>query len=382
MASPFSRTIRSLDHNRFRLSLLTLLAVALVLGGWVTWFAMARVSLYEITANARLESNQAAHTVAAQVFGRVTKSNLTLGREVKHGDVLLELDDEAQRLQLREEQTRVTALTAQLAALRGQINAEQQAATEKKQVAPVALDETRAKYDEAQAVVHAANEQAKRLATLHAEGIVAEMEVIRAQAEAENLRAAAASIRIGLNRQDKDQNVTSLDRQVQIESLCRDVAVLEGEIATKQATIARLQHDSTERHILAPVSGKIGKVVDIHIGTIIRAGEELAAIVPSGELRAVAEFAPSESLGRIRVGQTAKLRMEGFPWTEYGKVAATVTSVGSEPRSGQIRVELAVQPEAGSRIPLQHGMPGTMEIAVEQASPLQLALRAVGKWLR
>lgn len=382
MASPFSRTIRSLDNNRFRLSLLTLLAVALVLGGWVTWFGLARVSLYEITANARLESGNAAHSVAAQVFGRVTKSNLTLGREVKRGDVLVELDDEAQRLQLREEQTRVTALSAQLAALRGQLNAEQQAAREKKQVAPVALDETRAKYDEAQAQVRAASEQAKRLATLHAEGIVAEMEVIRAQAEAERLRATAASIRIGLNRQDKDQSVTSLDRQVQIESLRRDMAVLEGEIATKQATIARLQHDATERKILAPISGKVGKVADLHIGTIIREGEELASIVPSGELRAVAEFAPSESLGRIRVGQTAKLKMEGFPWTEYGKIAATVTSVGSEPRSGQIRVEFALQPEAGSRIPLEHGMPGTMEIAVEQTSPLQLALRAVGKWLR
>ena len=125
MASPFSRTIRSLDNNSFRFSLLTLLAVALILSGWFTWFAMARVSLYEITANARLESNQAAHPLASQVFGRVTKSNLTLGREVKRGEILLELDDEAQRLQLHEEQTRAAALTAQLVALRGQIAAEQ-----------------------------------------------------------------------------------------------------------------------------------------------------------------------------------------------------------------------------------------------------------------
>ena len=203
------------------------------------------------------------------------------------------------------------------------------------------MDETRAKYDEAQAVVHAANEQARRLATLHAEGIVAEMEVICAQAEAEKLRAAAASIRFGINRQDKDQKVLALDRQVQIEGLRRDVAALEGDIGTKQATIERLQHDTAKRRILAPISGKIGKVIELHVGTIIREGEELGAIVPAGELCAVADFQPSESLGRIHVGQTAKLRMEGFPWTEYGKVAATVTSIGSEPRSGQIRVELA-----------------------------------------
>ena len=50
-------------------------------------------------------------------------------------------------------------------------------------------------------------------------------------------------------------------------------------------------------------------------------------------------------------------------------------------RDGNVRVELSVQPDADSRIPLQHGLPGSVEIEIERASPATLVLRAAGKLL-
>jgi hypothetical protein len=35
-------------------------------------------------------------------------------------------------------------------------------------------------------------------------------------------------------------------------------------------------------------------------------------------------FAPSAAMGRIQAGQRARLRLDGFAWTEYGQVSATV----------------------------------------------------------
>ena len=60
-------------------------------------------------------------------------------------------------------------------------------------------------------------------------------------------------------------------------------------------------------------------------GTLIQPGEPLATIVPSGEPRAVAHF-PPVVIGRIQPGQRARLRLAGFPWTQYGTVPATVAS--------------------------------------------------------
>jgi membrane fusion protein (multidrug efflux system) len=111
----------------------------------------------------------------------------------------------------------------------------------------------------------------------------------------------------------------------------------------------------------------------------MREGDKLAAVVPTGDLRIVASFQPADALGRIQPGQPARLRLDGFPWTEYGSIIATVTHVGSEVRDQRIRVELAVNPHSANRIPMQHGLPGTVQVEVERISPASLLLRVVGK---
>ncbi|MGH9802573.1 MAG: HlyD family efflux transporter periplasmic adaptor subunit, partial [Blastocatellia bacterium] len=227
-------------------------------------------------------------------------------------------------------------------------------------------------------------DEAARLEKLRADGLVAEVELVRAKAVAEQKHAAANALRLSINRQNKDQRAADSTQQVALESLKRDAAVIEGEIKTRQTTIERLQHEISERFIHAPASGKLGEVAELRAGQVVREGDKLGSILPAdpnGQLKAVAEFAPSDSLGRIRAGQFAKLRLDGFAWSEYGKLSAEVTNIAAEPRSGKIRVELQVHPESAPMIRLQHGLPGSLEIEVERISPAALVLRSVGKLL-
>jgi membrane fusion protein (multidrug efflux system) len=157
--------------------------------------------------------------------------------------------------------------------------------------------------------------------------------------------------------------------------------VLTGEIKTRTAIIERLKHEIHRRIIRAPASGRLGETASLQAGQFVREGDKLGAIVPDGGLRAIAEFAPSSALGRVQPGQRARLRLDGFPWTEYGQLEATVSRVASEPRQGVVRVELIVHSESAPLIPLQHGLPGQIEIAVERASPVEIALRAAGRLL-
>jgi membrane fusion protein (multidrug efflux system) len=83
----------------------------------------------------------------------------------------------------------------------------------------------------------------------------------------------------------------------------------------------------------------------------------------------------------VRPGQPARLRLDGFPWAEYGTVAATVERVASEVRAGRVRVELAVDGKHPFTVPLEHGLPGRLEIEVERTTPATLILRAAGQAL-
>ena len=73
------------------------------------------------------------------------------------------------------------------------------------------------------------------------------------------------------------------------------------------------------------------------------------------------------------------MRLDAYPFTEYGTVPAAVLSVGTEALRGRVRVELRVLPGAAPAIAMEHGLSGTAIVEVEQVSPATLLLRAAGQ---
>jgi multidrug resistance efflux pump len=381
MLSSFSRSGRSLEADSPRGLLLVLLLAAVLLAAWVAWFFLARVAVYEVTDRADLEVDRAAHPIEAQFTGRVVSSHLALDREVKLGEVLVELDADVQQLQLKEEHVRLTALAPQTSALESQIAAEETALQQERQAARVALEESGSRATEADASAGLADEEAKRLEQLFASGVVSEVDLHRARTTGKERRAAAESLRLAVGRLERQQLTQESERQAHILELRAKIVQIEGQKATTAAEIERLEGEVSRRSIRAPVDGRLGEVAGLRVGSVVREGDKLAAIVPTGKLRIVANFLPQDALGRIRRGQHARMRLKGFPWAQYGSISATVTNLANEVRDGQIRVELMVNPNSGSRIPLQHGLPGTVEVKVEEISPAALVLRAAGRLL-
>jgi len=381
MPSPFPRSERLLESNTFRGVAWGLVLVVLLLGLWVSWFFRARVAVYAVSDSAALEVDRAAHAVASQFTGRVVATSLALDREVREGEVLIELDADTQKLQLNLERTRLAAFTPQIASLEDQVRAEQKAWTQEQQAASAALDEARAHHVEAESAAHFAETEAERLKQMYAAGLFSKVDWERAQADAQQRRAAADSLRFALIRLERQQSTEEQDRRAREQGLMSEVNRLRGLQATTGAEIKRLEDDVDRRLIRAPVTGRLGEVANLRVGSVVREGDKLAAVVPQGTLRMVANFQPSDALGRIRSGQYARMRLEGFPWTQFGSVSGRVSSVASEVREEHIRVEVAVHRDLTSRIPMQHGLPGTVEVEVERISPASLVLRLAGRML-
>src|SRR5918993_1135550 len=87
----FARTLRALDADGMSPALLAVLLVAVLGGVWSTWLVLARVPVYQVSEAARLEVERV-HPITPPVTGRVVATALALGREVKAGDVLLEIE--------------------------------------------------------------------------------------------------------------------------------------------------------------------------------------------------------------------------------------------------------------------------------------------------
>jgi multidrug resistance efflux pump len=382
MGLSFSSSMRSLANDKFSPSFLMVIVAATILGVWTAWLVLARVSVYEISDSARIEVDTSLYPIAVPASGKVLATHMTVGREVQAGDLLIEFEAEDERLRLDEARTQVSTLAPQLGALRDEVAAEDVARKEQLKAAQIAIDQARSQLEEATASVQLAEEEEARIARLQANGILSEVDLSRAHIEARKRRAAAEAMRLQIDKLQADLKNHDSDSLVRIERLNREIASVEGQVTTATATSNRLVHDIEKRALRAPVSGLIGEAVDLRKGAIVNASDKVGVIIPAGELKAIAYFRPSSALGRIQPGQSAKLRLEGFPWTQYGVIKATVLTVASEPRDGRIRVDFALERDPASAIPVQHGLPAMAEVEVARLSPAALLLRAAGERIR
>lgn len=381
MPTTFSRTTRSLAQDSSKYAVIAWLIGALFLSGWIIWFYFAKISVYEISSKARLEVDRSSHPIAALVASKIVSTALSLGQEVQEGEVLVALDASSERLRLQEEESRLRALPPQIAALAKQIAALEQAKIEGHQASLAAIQSARSRQKEANSAVEFAKENERRLTALRGSGQIPVIETLRAHSESEKLSSNKEALSSDIHRLEMESQTRAHQQQAEIEDLKREVARLNGDLATTQMTIARLKQDIEKHLIRAPASGQIGDVVPLQVGTYVAVGDKLGTIVPRSELRIVADFPPASVLGRIHHGQASRMRLDGFPWAQFGTIQAKVSRVGSEIRDNRVRVEFTPEISPVSPIILQHGLPGSIEVNIEQVSPAVMVLRAAGQLL-
>lgn len=382
MAYEFERSLRAIEADRGTGALIGIGCAFALLFAWGVWFFEAKVTEYAATERARIEVEHAAWPVEAPVAGRVAARRITLGAEVRAGDVLVELDSAPERHRLEEERARLLGVGWELAALARMRDAEERAIVSDRKAQSTALGESRARRAEVDLGAEFARREADRIALLAESGVMAQAEVLRSQTEARKLRAVSRAAALGLDRQRDEQLVRDSRAQGELERLRREEASLEARREASRAMIETLSYEIERRTIRAPIGGRVADDAAVPVGAYVEEGVRLAVILPLGKLKIVAQVPAEVALGRVHPGQKARLRLDAYPWTEFGTVPAVVSGVASEPRDGSVRVELDL--EAGAvnpRIVLEHGLEGTLEVDVIELSPVSLVRRIAGRWL-
>jgi multidrug resistance efflux pump len=379
--SDFARSFRRLQSDRMNSTVWTLIGAMAVLVAWVCWATFVQVSLYEVSSEARVELDGATYPIESPFLGRIVASNLRVGEAVHRGDLLIELDAMPQQLQLREAQVQIEGLEPQLGRLRSQIEAEISTRGEEGHSSRLSAREAEERVREAENSAHFADQDLERVRKLYSQQMVSAHDLDKAESDAGRFRAAVAALQAAASRIPQEQTAHDREREVRIARLQGEIATLEAQRDTLQAESVRLGYEIERRRIRAPVDGRVGEAAMLRVGAVVPEGDRLGSIVPAGHLLVVAQYPAQAAFGRIRAGEPATLRLDGFPWAEFGTVSARVERVAQEVRDGKVRVELALAEKSSFRGTLQHGMPGTLEVTVERVSPLGLILRTAGQWL-
>lgn len=381
MALSFSRSLRALDDEpRFLLRSFGL-AVALLACAWCAWFFLGRVRITVSVANARIEAAQVGHPLQAPVNGYLIRVLGQLGARLKKGEIVFELDGSTEEREHNKNLTEQRALRAQTAALRQEIRAVESALAAQQNATQVYVAEAELRKREAEELALFREQQRSQKRDLANAGVLSLADLAQSTADATQQRTEAETRAVAAERIRADHHVSNAERLEKLASLRGDTALLEGKLLTLGTELLEIDYRREQRRVRAPVDGALGELVPLTVGSFVHQGDTLGTVIPGGDLRIVAHLPPEDVFGRVRTGQQARMRLAGFPWTQYGALTARVTRVAEEVRDGLVRVEFGIVAPGTARMPLQHGLNGSIEIEIERAAPSALLWRASGRAL-
>jgi len=190
-------------------------------------------------------------------------------------------------------------------------------------------------------------------------------------------------------RQLDDFESQAVTNQMQIEQLAAQIIDLQqnrkDKIALKISTInevtqnlkSQLELWKQNYWITASIRGKINFSEVWSENQFVQLNKELFTIVPNegaGKMIAKAQL-PIANSGKVKIGQTANIKLNSFPYQEYGILKSTVAEIGLVPSENYYSVELAMPKSLittyNKEIPFTQEMIGTANIVTEDRRVLQ-----------
>ena len=121
-------------------------------------------------------------------------------------------------------------------------------------------------------------------------------------------------------------------------------------------------------------------------GQRVIAGEIIASVSPNEEKNLIGRIkVPSSGFGKVKVGQDVKIKLNGFPYMEFGIIEGSVASISTVPENinGELLYSIIVSFKQGLRssyklnIPFVQDMDGVAEIITDDMRLIDHFLRPI-----
>ncbi|NBD18141.1 MAG: HlyD family efflux transporter periplasmic adaptor subunit [Cyanobacteria bacterium] len=212
-------------------------------------------------------------------------------------------------------------------------------------------------------------EQEARLAELQQEKQRLLLDQTQAGQELENTTATTQKDVLDRIARNKQQ-IAQIDSQ-----LTKAIVDNENRISELNSQISQTQQQLEYQNLKAPISGKIFDL-EASPGFVANTSQKLMKIVPQENL--IAEvFITNQDIGFVKEGMTVDVRIDSFPFSEYGDIQGELISIGSDALPpdetydffrfpAKIRLDNQVLAVQDREIPLQSGMSVSTNIKLRE----------------
>jgi hemolysin D len=332
-------------------------------------------------------------------LGKVVRIAVKEGETVTAGQVLVELDTDiaakdVERLekQLSATRTELTQVEELLSKTRLQAQAQTVIAQTAIQAQQVAIAQGRITTSNSQSLAAQLHEdeteQTKRLKRLQALSDAGAFPKERSFEAEQMLRDRRRTItenqstldktlqelqrlQVGLDEKMTEAEQVRLEGQQKSQELEIKLTELRSKVNETKVTLEAAKAKLKQRYLYAPVDGVILTLNVRQSGEVVQSGQAIAEVAPSGKPLILATALPSHDAGFIKVGMTVRIKLDAYPFQEYGIISGKVMTIShdSKPdeRLGQVyRVEIELAQDhinaKGQSIAFKAGQTASAEI--------------------
>jgi hemolysin D len=256
------------------------------------------------------------------------------------------------------------------------------------------INELETQLDETGFQLGVEQELLTQLQPLMEEGAISRTDFLRRAVDVNTLQSQMNQNRL----QQRQLQLTQLQSQVEgrrvmtetYQDLQRQLAALDSDfdatIAANQrqmiqvtSQLNQVQLDLKNQDLRAPVDGMVFNLGPKLPGVVAQPGQSLLQVVPNESLIARVQVANAD-IANIQTGMSVDVRLDAYPFTEYGSVKGTVVRVAgealSDSQTGQttfpveVRLEQQFLERSNERFPILPGMTLVANIRVRERAPI------------
>jgi len=200
---------------------------------------------------------------------------------------------------------------------------------------------------------------------------------------------AAAQVAKGYSDSNHYAQVIAQSREEARQSALQALATAQNEAMVRSEALNKARQQRRMQRLVAPVDGTVQQLAVHTVGGVIEAAHPVMIVVPEGTLTVEARLANKDA-GFVKAGQPAVVKIEAYPFTQYGTVPAHIVSVsrnsvqdGDKPSYYVARIRLERQHvRLGDReYPLRSGMTATADIRTGRRTILSYLVSPVSSGL-
>ena len=349
------------------------------------------------------------YKVEPVIEGKVDRIFIREGDYVEQGQVLLSLESDLLESEVGRLEQALEATEKEILHMRSLIEKTIQEAQANRQIAAaniqaqrIDIEQSETSIETSEALLQALHsdldarvERFNRISRLEAQGAISQeylfgiessvreqqQTITQSQGQRDQTVAQVRKGQAELNQKIAEESQTALLAQQSLQKMLIEEQQLNRNLADLSIQLAQAKTKLSQSYITASTDGVVSTLALDNAGEVVQPGQTLAEIVPENTPLILSALVPHQEAGLLTVGMETQIKMDAFPYQDYGILSGEVISIspdakvkGAAVNGYQINVSLDEDfvVHEQQMVKLQVGQTANVEVVVRQRRIIEM----------